>query len=96
MTALETGIPVSSVLDESALKKAILEALPHQKPTFEKYPDIRSSLFLDELRAALLNELRKSIHGEQSTENEAARARAILGALPNSVPMPGEGQASSR
>ena len=96
MMALETGVPVSSVLDESALKKAILEALPHQKPTFEKYPDIRSSLFLDELRAALLNELRKSIHGQQSTENDAARARAILGALPNSVPMPGEGQASSR
>ena len=96
MMALETGIPVSSVLDESALKKAILEALPHQKPTFEKYPDIRSSLFLDELRAALLNELRKSIHGQQSTENDTARARAILGALPNSVPMPGEGQASSR
>ena len=96
MMALETGIPVSSVLDESALKKAILEALPHRKPTFEKYPDIRSSLFLDELRAALLNELRKSIHGQQSTENDTARARAILGALPNSVPMPGEGQASSR
>ena len=96
MMAVEAGVPVSSVMDESALKKAILEALPHQKPTFEKFPNIMSTLFLDELRAALLNELRKSIHGAQSTEKEVAKARAILNALPNEVPMPSEGQASSR
>ena len=94
MTA-EAGLPVSSLLDEGAVKKAILEALPHQKPTFEKFPDITNSLFLDELRAALLRELRKSIHGEQSTEKEAARARAILATLPNEVPIPREGQAPS-
>ena len=95
MMAVEAGIPVSSTFDESAVKKAILEALPHQTPTFEKYPDIRSTLFLDELRAALLRELRKSIHGEQSTEKDAARARAILATLPNEVPMPRGEQGSS-
>ena len=95
MMSLETGIPVTSNFDKSILKKAILEALPHQKSTFEKFPDIGSSLFLDELRQALMNELRKSIHGEQSTEKEAERARAILNALPKDVPMPSEWQMPS-
>ena len=91
MMALETGIP-SSILDETALRKAILDALPHQKPTLEKYPNMMNSLFLDELREALLKELKRSIHGEQSTETEAAIARAILSALPSEVPMPKTGQ----
>ena len=95
MKAMEAGIPVSSVIDDSALKKAILEALPHQKPVLEEYPNIRSTMFLDILRAALLKELRRSIHGEQSTEREAERARAILAALPNDVSVPGGGKASS-
>ena len=92
MKALETGIP-SSLFDETALKKAILDALPHQKPTLEKYPNMVNSLFLDELREALLNELKKSIHGEQPTENEKAIARAILSALPSEVSIPKAGQA---
>ena len=92
MMALETGIP-PSLLDETALKKAILEALPHQKPTLEKYPNMMNSLFLDELREALLKELKRSIHGEQSTEKETAIARAILSALPIEMPMPKTGQA---
>ena len=96
MMALEGGLPDSSVFDKSALKKAILEALPHQKVTLERFPEIGSSVFLDELKTALLNELRKSIQGEQSTEKEVAKARAILNALPNEVPIPSEGQASSR
>ena len=90
LMAIESGIPSSSLFEKSVLKKAILEALPHQKPTFEKFPDIGSSLFLAELRQALLNELRKSIQGEQSTEKEAEKAHAILGALPQEVPMPSE------
>ena len=92
MMALETGVP-PSLLDETALKKAILDALPHQKPTLERYPNMMNSLFLDELREALLKELKRSIHGEQSTEKEIAKARAILSALPNEVPMPKTGQA---
>ena len=96
MMAVESGIYSSSLFDNSVLKKAILEALPHQRPTFEKFPDISSSLFLDELRQALVNELRKSIQGEQSTEKEAERARAILEALPQEVPMPGEESVSSK
>lgn len=90
LMAVESGIHSSSLFEKSVLKKAILEALPHQKPTFEKFPDIGSSLFLDELRQALVNELRKSIQGEQSTEKEAEKARTILGALPQEVPMPSE------
>ena len=92
MMALETGVPPSG-LDETALKKAILDALPHQKSTLERYPNMMNSLFLDELREALLKELKRSIHGEQSTEKEIAKARAILSALPNEVPMPKTGQA---
>ena len=92
MMALETGVP-SSVFDETALKKAILDALPHQKPTLEKYPNMMNSLFLDELREALLKELKRSIRGEQSTEKETAIARAILSELPSEVPMPKTGQA---
>ena len=92
MIALETGVP-PSLLDEAALKKAILDALPHQKSTLERYPNVMSSLFLDELREALLQELKRAIHGEQSTEEEIANARAILSALPNEVPMPKTGQA---
>ena len=87
MTALQTGVP-TSIFDRVALKDAILDALPHQKPTLEKYPNMMNSLFLDELRDALLEELKKSIHGEQSTEKESAMARAILSALPNEVPVP--------
>ena len=90
--ALETGVP-SSIFDETALKKAILDALPHQKPTLEKYPNMMNSLFLDELREALLKELKRSIRGEQSTEKETAIARAILSVLPSEVPMPKTGQA---
>ena len=92
MMAVETGVP-SSLLDETALKKAILDALPHQKPTLEKYPNMMNSLFLDELREALLKELKRSIHGEQSTEKETAIARAILSALPSEVSIPKTGQA---
>ena len=92
MMALETGVP-SSLLDETALKKAILDALPHQKPTLEKYPNMMNSLFLDELREALLKELKKSIHGEQPTAEEKAIARAILSALPSEVSIPKTGQA---
>ena len=83
MKAVELGQPAAAAIDRSALKKAILEALPHQKPTLEKFPDIRATIFLDELRNALLSELKKSIHGEQSTAKEVERARAILNALPN-------------
>ena len=96
LMAVESGIPGSTLFDKSVLKKAILEALPHQKPTFEKFPDIGSSLFLDELRQALVNALRKSICGEQSTEKEVEKARAILEALPQEMPMPGEWSVSSR
>ena len=52
-----------------------------------------NSLFLDELREALLKELKRSIRGEQSTEKETAIARAILSVLPSEVPMPKTGQA---
>ena len=90
MMAAEWGIADSTHFDNTALKEAILEALPHQKPTFEKFPNIGSTLFLEELRQALITELRKSIHGEQSTEKEVVKARAILDALPKEVPMPGE------
>ena len=92
MMALETGVS-SSLLDETALKKAILDALPHQQPTLEKYPNMMNSLFLDELREALLKELKRSIHGEQPTEEENAIARAILSALPSEVSIPKTGQA---
>ena len=92
MMALEKGLPIATIFDRAILKDAILEALPHQKPTFEKFPEIGSSLFLDELRQAILNELRKSIHGTRSTEKEAEKARAILDALPKDVPTPGEWQ----
>ena len=92
MMALETGVP-SSLLDETALKKAILDALPHQKPTLKKYPNMMNSLFLDELREALLKELKRSIHGEQSTEKEKSIARAILSVLPSEVSIPKTGQA---
>ena len=91
MMALETGVP-SSLLDETALKKAILDALPHQKPTLEKYPNMMNSLFLGELSEALLKELKRSIHGEQPTEEEKAKARAILSALPSEVSIPKTGQ----
>ena len=94
MIALETGFPTSA-FDRAALKKAILDALPHQKPTLEKHPNMMNSLFLDELREALLKELKKSIRGEQSTERESAIARAILSELPNEVPMPTTNQASA-
>ncbi len=90
MMAVESGITDSTLFDKTVLREAILEALPHQKPTFEKFPNIGSSLFLDELRQALITELRKSIHGEQSTEKEAEKARAILNALPTEIPIPGE------
>ena len=92
MMALETGVPLS-ILEDPALKKAILDALPHQKATLEKYPNMMNSLFLDELREALLKELKRSIRGEQSTEKETAIARAILSELPSVVPMPKTGQA---
>ena len=90
MMAVESGIADSTHFDKTVLKKAILEALPHQKPTFDKFPNIGSSIFLEELRQALITELRKSIHGERSTEKEAEKARAILNALPKEVPIPGE------
>ena len=90
MMAVESGIPLSNTFDNTVLNEAILEALPHQKPTFEKFPNIASSLFLDELREALVMELRKSIQGEQSTGKEIERARAILEALPKDIPMPTE------
>ena len=90
MMAVETGFTDSTLFDKTVLRRAILEALPHQKPTFEKFPNIASSLFLDELREALIIELRKSINGERSTEKEAEKARAILNALPTDVPIPGE------
>ena len=92
MKGLETGIPVSSFFDEDALKQAILEALPHQKTTFEKFPNMMNSLFLDELRAALLKELKRSIHGQQLTEKEIAAARSILNILPNQMADPNDGQ----
>ena len=92
MIALATGMPLKSASDDPALSKAILEALPHQKPTFEKFPDIDSTLFLEELRQALLSELRKSINGEQSTDKEAEKARAILNALPTNASVPSEWQ----
>lgn len=89
MMAVESGFSSSKYFDYKALRKAILEALPHQRPTFEKFPNVRISLFLDELRQALIVELRKSIQGETSTEKEVERARAILDALPNEVSIPG-------
>ena len=89
MMALGSGLADSPHFDKTAVKEAILEALPHQKPTFEKFPNVASSIFLEELRQALITELRKSIHGEQSTEKEVEKARAILDALPKDVPMPG-------
>ena len=92
MMALETGVP-SSLFDEAALKKAILDALPHQKPALEKYPNVMNSVFLDELREALLKELKRSIRGEQSTEKETAIARAILSELPSEMPTPKTDQA---
>ena len=95
MMVLEMGLSPASLFDETALKKAILDALPHQKTTFDKFPNMMNSLFLDELRAALLKELKRSIHGEQSTEKEVARARAILNALPDHVRMPDKEHASA-
>ena len=38
LMAVESGISGSTLFDKSVLKKAILEALPHQKPTFKKFP----------------------------------------------------------
>lgn len=95
MISLEKGIPVESISNKEPLREAILKALPHQKPTFEKFPDIGSSLFLEELRQALINELRKSIHGEPSTEKEVKMARAILDALPKNLAMPDGWRASA-
>lgn len=92
MMALEKGVP-STIFDESALTKAILDALPHRKPTLEKYPNMMNTLFLDELREALLRELKRSIRGEQSTERETAIARAILSTLPSEMPTQQTGQA---
>ena len=89
MMAVECGFANSKFFDNKVLRDAILEALPHQRPTFQKFPNVGSSLFLDELRQALIIELRKSIQGEISTEKEAERARAILDALPNEVSIPG-------
>ena len=89
MMALGSGLSHSTHFDKTILKEAILEALPHQKSTFEKFPNVGSSLFLEELRQALVTELRKSINGEQSSEKEMEMARAILDALPKDVPMPG-------
>lgn len=89
MMALGRGLSHSIHFDKTILKEAILEALPHQKSTFEKFPNVGSSLFLEELRQALVTELRKSINGEQSSEKEMEKARAILDALPKDVPMPG-------
>ena len=90
MMAVESGLPVSKTFDKTVLNKAIVEALPHQKPTLDKYPDMASSIFLDELREVMVRELKRSIRGEQSTEQETERARAILDALPNEIPNPSE------
>ncbi|MXX91806.1 MAG: hypothetical protein F4213_21650 [Boseongicola sp. SB0677_bin_26] len=92
LMALESDVP-QDIFDEAVLKEAILDALPHQKPTLEKHPTLMSSLFLDELRGALLRELKKSIRGEQATEEEAAIARAIVNTLPSELPIPKTGQA---
>ena len=66
MMALETGVP-PSLLDETALKKAILDALPHQKPTLERYPNMMNSLFLGRIeggaaKGAQKVDTRRAVH----------------------------------
>ena len=81
LTGLAMGLHVAKLIDAEALHKAILDALPHQKPTLEKFPSMQSTLFLDELRGALIRELRESFRGHESTREEIESAKQILTAL---------------
>ncbi len=81
MKVLAIGSHLKKVEVQAGLKKAILEALPHQKQTFDEFPDINGTLFLEELKQALVIELKRSIQGEQSSSAELQKAKAILNAL---------------
>lgn len=89
MKALELGQPVSALTNKEPLRKAILDALPHQKSTFEKFPDLFESIFLEELREAVLRELKRTINGDHPTKEELDRAKAILAEVEN-IPKPKE------
>ncbi len=81
LKTLAIGAPLTGPEINSGLKKAILEALPHQEPTFEKFPDVSSTIFLQEIKQALVIELRRSIQGEHSSSAEVKKSIAILDAL---------------
>ncbi len=74
---LKRGVDTKS-LDDNQVISLIEIALPHQKPTIEKFGIGSAYYLLDELEEALLKELGRVLRGEAFDKEHIQRAAAIL------------------
>lgn len=81
MKALAFGLPNIGMADVKEIRKSVVKALPHQEALFEKFPNPYNSLFLSELKSALVEELQKTIRGESASSKDITAAREILAAV---------------
>ena len=75
---IEFGAPKDILNDESHLKAAILEALPHQKKIFDEFDRVSYSLFLDTIRESIILEIRGYLEGSSQTSADLEAATRLI------------------
>lgn len=77
----ENGAPPKIIADSENLKKLVLLAMPEQKTVFEKFEEVRFSIFLDLLENQILREIKRIFNGDQETQASIDRAMNIQNQL---------------